>query len=283
MCELKDAFVSTKEAAEAIGVGQSSVKRWVDSGRLIAKRTPGGHRKISLESLYDFAAKSGRSLSGLSPDQRLAERMKSAEDLKQSLEALLEEGHELRIAGIIQDLRLRGHGWDTVFDHYLYPAFTGLRSRCNHPSVECLVLHRAIDIIQRVISSQQKDIQKPLRIVLADIGYGVDAVPTFLAGTIAQEAASYLQLGAEVPVDVITGAFNRFNPDVLWLSASSPKPIRNIEKNIADICTAAEKVECRTVLFGNQTSTLKNYGGFSISNFSQFRGYLKGLARDQAD
>ena len=45
---------SPKQVAQALGVSESSLKRWCDQGRIAVQHTPGGHRRISLESILEF-------------------------------------------------------------------------------------------------------------------------------------------------------------------------------------------------------------------------------------
>ncbi len=50
---------TSTEAARALGVGTSSIKRWADSGELRAVKTPGAHRRYTLDALQAFAAARG--------------------------------------------------------------------------------------------------------------------------------------------------------------------------------------------------------------------------------
>lgn len=46
--------LSPKDLATVVGVSESSLKRWVDDGRLTAERTSGGHRRIPIPEAVRF-------------------------------------------------------------------------------------------------------------------------------------------------------------------------------------------------------------------------------------
>lgn len=70
-------YLSTREAADLLGVSLRSVQLWVENGTLRAWKTAGGHRRIPLESVNDLlrerAARTGEGLPAVTFDILLIE------------------------------------------------------------------------------------------------------------------------------------------------------------------------------------------------------------------
>jgi putative two-component system response regulator len=67
-------LVSMKDAAAALGVSASTMRRLADEGRIPSVRTTGGHRRFALQALRDFAAEQGAPPSirpTAAPDERI--------------------------------------------------------------------------------------------------------------------------------------------------------------------------------------------------------------------
>jgi excisionase family DNA binding protein len=56
---LDKAVLTTKEAANLIGVSLPSIINWADSGQFVSFRTPGGHRRIRTKDFIEFAREKG--------------------------------------------------------------------------------------------------------------------------------------------------------------------------------------------------------------------------------
>ena len=67
------AYISTREAAELLGISLRSAQLWVENGALLAWKTSGGHRRILLHSVQKILDERERSAidSVRAPDARL--------------------------------------------------------------------------------------------------------------------------------------------------------------------------------------------------------------------
>ena len=97
------ALLTVRAAAERLGVGYSTLKRWVHTGRVRTTRTEGGHHRVSEAEIDRLTARQ-------QPDGR---RRVRAADPDESLGGLSARNHlhafidEVRIDGLLAQVRLR--------------------------------------------------------------------------------------------------------------------------------------------------------------------------------
>jgi hypothetical protein len=171
-------------------------------------------------------------------------------------------------------------------DKTVYPAFQAVRESCRHPSEECMVLHRAISIVQSALRVTMEPTDSNLdeaspRIVLADIGYEVDALPTLLAEAAIANRTHCLQLGMNVPAKVIAGAIDSFDADVLWLSASGPCRRSKVLQDFETLLTRAKHKHVKVVVFGDALPLKLEKSVTRLTSFGEFRGFIAALGKSQ--
>lgn len=55
-----EVFFSPKEVGEALGVSESSVKRWCDAGLIDNQKTSGGHRRVDIPAVINFVRRKNK-------------------------------------------------------------------------------------------------------------------------------------------------------------------------------------------------------------------------------
>lgn len=82
-------LLTTAQAAEALGVSLRTIQLWCESGKLNAKRTPGGHRRIPVAAVAAIRHSMGASSTTV------------VDDLLGALRALLDAGELGRVTAEI--------------------------------------------------------------------------------------------------------------------------------------------------------------------------------------
>ena len=238
-------LLSPKQVAAAAGVSESTVKRLVDDGSLPAERTAGGHRRIRLRDALAWVR--SRGCGRLNP-AALAAAVPALEGaggvdlcdpaaVRRRYAEALEAGEEAVTTGLAVALFVAGAELAEVLEDPIRGRYAGLRGRCDHPSRECLVLHRALansvaaagrlrDFVCESPRAEPSPGAGPSAggaapaVVTADVGYEVDALPVHLAAALAAAlGCRATNLGACVPAAVLGGTLERLKPRFLWLSA----------------------------------------------------------------
>jgi molybdopterin-binding protein len=96
------ANLTVREAATRLGVGYSTLKRWIYEGRVRTTQTPGGHHRVAEPELDRLLARRAPD----APARRRAERRATIVSLsgRNQLRGFIEE---VRIDGLLAQVRLR--------------------------------------------------------------------------------------------------------------------------------------------------------------------------------
>lgn len=90
-------WLTLGQAAQYLGVAQSTIRKWTDSGRVPAFKTPGGHRRFRRRDLDAFLDNSGQTVDAGGPHVLIVD---DDEGVRAFVRANLElEGYSVREAG----------------------------------------------------------------------------------------------------------------------------------------------------------------------------------------
>ncbi len=108
------ATVTMREAADALGVSPSTVRRWADEGRLGAVRTKGGHRRLLVDDVRRLRRENR------SDDARVRRVQLPERPLPRTAAFLRERSEAIVNAGLKATYEARSGGWFAEDDGRLY-------------------------------------------------------------------------------------------------------------------------------------------------------------------
>lgn len=123
-----DRTYSTREVAQMWNVSESTVKRWADTAGLKCNRTPGGHRRFSLENIRVFQQARGFEATGLltteeweDPEVEELLNRKDFARVRDEVHYLARHNQRSQIEELLKRLYLRGISLEEIYDHVIIP------------------------------------------------------------------------------------------------------------------------------------------------------------------
>jgi excisionase family DNA binding protein len=252
--------LTPKELAQAIGVSESSLKRWADDGVLCCARTPGGHRRIALAEAIRFIRQTNASV--VRPD------VLGFADLEGPLiggkepgcpgaalyEALCEDDHG-RARNVLISAFLDGQSIASLCDGPIRYAITRIGDLWEHEDHGIIVEHRATDTVLQTLNVLRMVLPTPAATAPGALGGAPPGdpyiMPSLMAATVLAEVGFRdLNLGPETPSAILTRAIRHYRPRVVWLAVSTPLSAERLHGKITDLSESLAEIDGHLILGG---------------------------------
>lgn len=224
---------TTREIADALGMSESSVKRWANEGRIAAVRTVGGHRRITIDEALRFVRETGLCI--VRPDILgieygtigSARREGDLQATGDKLHAALVEGDAEAARRLVLGEYYSGRTVAQICDGPVSYALGEIGCLWQENEEKGIfVEHRAMDIcfdvfrrLQTLLPESPAD--RPLALGCAP-NLDIYALPTLMASVVLQEnGCTSVNLGASTPLRSLRRAAQEHRPRLVWIAMTS--------------------------------------------------------------
>lgn len=248
-----EGYVSPIQLARAVGLGESTVKRWIDQGRVPAVKTPGGHRRIPVAAALGFVRGAGLSLLEPAALGLLVGGDATPQGLRNALSANLPEP----VISLLERVYASGMPGAELADDWIAPAMASIGHNWESGDLAVTTEHAATSIVMRalhaLLRTRAHSPGRPLAFVAA-----LSGDPYVLAGLCAELVLSELSyhvvnFGVDTPLDALADAVAERSPMLVALSISVPPAPANEPQLRARLSEAVRAAGAALVVGGRGT------------------------------
>lgn len=258
-----DAHLSPKDLARAIGMSESSLKRWVDAGLITVQRTAGGHRRIPMAEAVRFVRSQGHRLVDARPFGFRAGAPAGAGDGQDFMNALT-AGDVTAARDALIGRYLAGDDVATLCDGPVHRAMRGLGELWRDADPlrgECgiAIEHQASGICLELFAQLRSLIGHPPAGAPVSLGCAPEGDPYQLPGvmaaaTLADAGYASLSLGPETPYRVLEAAIASKRPRLVWVAVSTDKALRTARHALPALAARLAERDIALVVGGPATN-----------------------------
>lgn len=255
-------LVSPRRAAQALGVSESSLKRWCDRGLIQTVRTGGGHRKLSTAAVLRFVREHDYPLVAPELLGMAGLRRPAAYDSQEIRAAFIRAvlaGDEGLVRQILFELYLARQPLAEICDQIIAVAFQEIGARWACQEIQVYQERRGCEVCLRALL-ELRHIQAPppahapLAIggTLAGDPY---SLPTTMIELVLRELGVHaMSLGVSIPGESLTAAIRELQPALFWLSASHIPDEAEFQTEFARLSAACQQ-QATPLVVGGQALT----------------------------
>jgi excisionase family DNA binding protein len=250
---------SSKQVAGFLGVNESSVKRWADSGMLGCYRTPGGHRKFKKNDIMLFSSKYSYELKHNTFSNQVAVPVQvQSLDFDRINSVLLKKlftGNDDEILHYLYSLHLTGLGVTELYDTIVGRTMKMIGDMWRKKEITIEQEHISTNIITKaLIRLHGKLDTKPRNGLTAFCGClekEFHELPLLSVNNILQyNGWNTVYAGVNLPVKSFISGIETYKPDMVCLSATIIEDKARFEKDVKKIFDASKAAGASLVIGG---------------------------------
>jgi excisionase family DNA binding protein len=255
-------LITPKQVAQAIGVSESSLKRWCDRGLLTTVKTAGGHRRLALDDVVRFLRKSGHqvvqpALLGLPSTVGQGETVvaRARDQLRDALLA----GDEEQCRRIVFDLYLSGQTACDICDRVLAGAFHDIGDGWECGEVSVYRERRGCEIALKSLHDLRLALPPPPADAPLAVGGSLEHDPYRLPTTMVEISLREISwrassFGTRLPADTLSQALRENRPQLLWISVSYIESLGEFLNDYARLYATATELGTAVAVGGRALS-----------------------------
>lgn len=260
MTAIAKTLLTPRDLADAIGASESSVRRWVDEGRIGVSRTEGGHRRIPLAEAVQFLRRTGTPL--VRPEilgfPEVASTRAHHHDLDSAAHALfsaLHDGDCPAARGLIVSLYLSGTSLPQLFDGPIRQALHQLGELWLHSEQGILIEHRAVDICMQALNQIRLMLNPPATNAPIALGGAPSGdpytIPSLMATLLLSEMGyRNINFGPDLPVKLLADAAEQEQARLIWVSVSALAPSVHLYSELRSLALRVARQRTHVVVGG---------------------------------
>lgn len=282
------ANLTTRDVAELLLVSEATVKRWADDGLLLPKKTVGGHRRFSIQSVAQLRREQGIAPHAPAKSARkkiVAGRLPSPE----SFSDLLLSDNETEAAAQLIDAYLQNNTLATIFDETITRAMHRVGDLWFNGTITIADEHLATRVMLGALQALRGIVVPAQATGLRAISCGIEGdlheLPVHLAEVIFEsEGWDIRNLGPNTPLFTLRDMVAQKKPDVVCISARAIVDLDRATTEYAQLRKIMEKNNGTTILGGEVFRDLnlrqRFPAEFYAESFAGLSTFVKKLANE---